>query len=85
MEPLSKVERDRYKLEGGIRITKAYANGLIRRLGLEEGYVITAINQEPCKEPRDVERLLAQAQSRGRVVIEGVDRNGRPGYYSFGY
>lgn len=85
MEPLSKVERDRYKLEGGIRITKAYANGLIRRLGLEEGYVITAINQEPCREPRDVERLLAQAQNRGRVVIEGVDRNGRPGYYSFGY
>ena len=52
MEMLSKVERDRYKIDGGVRITKAYANGLVRKLGLEEGYVITAINREPCKEPR---------------------------------
>jgi Do/DeqQ family serine protease len=83
LEPISKVERDRYKVEGGVRIIKVYGNGLMRRLGLTEGYTISAINQEACKEPRDVERLLSNA--RGRTILEGFDQNGRPSYYSFGF
>jgi S1-C subfamily serine protease len=83
LEVISKVERTRYKIDNGVRITRVYGNGLIRRLGLAEGYTITAINQEPCKEPRDVERLLSNAT--GRTILEGIDQNGRPSYYSFGF
>jgi serine protease Do len=83
LESLSKVERDRFKVEGGVRISKLYANGLLRRLGLTEGYTISAINQEACREPQDVERLLIG--TRGRIVLEGYDPSGRPSYYSFGY
>ena len=83
MEPVSKVERDRYNIESGVRVSKAYANGTIRRLGLQEGFVITSINQEAVREPADVERLLGKA--RGRILIEGLDRNGQRGYYQYGY
>ncbi len=83
LEPLSKVERERYKVENGVRIAKAYAKGLVRRLGFEEGFVILSINQVPVKEPRDVERLLSGNQSR--IDVEAINKSGRVVYYQFGY
>jgi len=83
LETLSKLERERLKTEGGIRISRIYGNGIVRRLGLAEGFIIVAINQEVCKEPRDVERLLSNA--RGRTIVEGIDQTGRASYYQFGF
>jgi S1-C subfamily serine protease len=83
LEALPKVERDKYSVENGVRIAKAYANGYIRRLGLEEGFVFLKINNQPMTEPADVEAALANAH--GRTVIEGIDKNGSRGYYTFGY
>ena len=83
LESISKVERDKYGVESGVRVVKAYANGFIRRLGFDEGFVIVSVNRQPMLAPRQVEEALANAQ--GRTVLEGIDKNGQRGNYMFGY
>jgi len=77
---VSKVERDRLGIKGGVRVTKL-TQGLISRLGVEEGFIITSINRQPVQSPQEVADLLGNAS--GRVLIEGVNKNGVGGYYSF--
>jgi hypothetical protein len=77
---VSKVERDRLGIEGGVRVTKL-TQGLISRLGVEEGFIITSINRQPVQSPKEVADLLSNAS--GRVLIEGINKNGVGGYYSF--
>ncbi|WPP50516.1 trypsin-like peptidase domain-containing protein [Catalinimonas niigatensis] len=80
MESISKVEADIMDIEGGVKINKV-KNGLIRRLGIEEGFVVTAINKYPVNTPQECEEILTKI--RGRVRIEGVNKKGVRGYYSF--
>ncbi|MBC7923215.1 MAG: trypsin-like peptidase domain-containing protein [Ferruginibacter sp.] len=77
---LSKVERDKLGITGGVRVAKL-TPGLISRLGVEEGFVITAINRQTVQSPQEVAELLNNVSGRG--LIEGVNRNGVGGYYSF--
>lgn len=77
---VSKVERDKLGIVSGVRVAKV-TNGLIGRLGVEPGFVITAINRRPVKTPQEVADILGGAS--GRVIIEGVNSNGVSGYYSF--
>ena len=77
---VSKVERDRLGIGGGVRVTKL-TQGLISRLGVEEGFIITSINRQPVQSPQEVADLLSNAS--GRVLIEGINKNGVGGYYSF--
>jgi Do/DeqQ family serine protease len=77
---VSKVERDRLGIQGGVRVIKL-TQGLISRLGVEEGFIITSINRQPVQSPQEVADLLSHAS--GRVLIEGINKNGVGGYYSF--
>ena len=79
-EAVSKVERDKLGLEGGVRITNI-RNGLIRRLGISEGFVITSINRVPINTAAELADILEKI--RGKVVIEGITSNGLRGYYSY--
>ncbi|MDF9797983.1 serine protease Do [Catalinimonas alkaloidigena] len=80
LESVSKVESDLLGIDGGVKINKVN-KGLIRRLGIEEGFVVTAINQYPVNSPKEVEEILTKI--RGRVRVEGVNSKGVRGYYSF--
>lgn len=80
LEPVSKVERERYGIEGGVRVNKV-GNGLLRRLGIGEDFIITGINRQPIHTPEQVESALKNAS--GKVLIEGVSKEGVKGYYSF--
>jgi S1-C subfamily serine protease len=81
LEAVSKVERDKLGLgEGGIRIAKV-KSGLIQRMGIQEGFIITAINSKKITSPADLSDTLERI--KGRVVIEGISSNGSRGYYSF--
>jgi len=80
LEIVSKVERDRLNIKTGIRITKI-RGGLFQRLGIEEGFIITHINDVPIDDPETLIRLLDRI--RGRVIVEGISRRGVRGYYSF--
>jgi Do/DeqQ family serine protease len=80
LEAISKVERDKLKIGGGVRVMNV-RKGLMGRLGIEEGFVITAINRQPVAEPKEVAQMLSNA--RGRVIIEGIDKKGVGSYYQF--
>lgn len=80
LEKVSKVERDKMGIEQGVRIRNVQ-NGLIRRLRIGEGFVVTHINDKAIETPKQLEETLLK--QRGRVIIEGVSTDGRKGYYQF--
>ena len=79
-ETVPKVERDLLDIEYGVRVFNI-ENGLIKRIGITEDFVITDINRNAIKDPKKLIEILERI--RGRVIIEGVNRQGREGYYSF--
>ncbi|MDB5257178.1 MAG: htrA [Chitinophagaceae bacterium] len=80
MEPLSKVERDKMNLKSGVVLGNIH-NGLIRRLGLQKGFIITGINNQAIQTPKEIEAILSQI--KGRVIIEGYNSNGGRTVYSY--
>ena len=79
-EILSKVEKEKLGITNGIRIVKV-GNGLVRRLSLSEGFIITSINKVSIGTPEEAVEILEKI--RGRVIIEGITSNGQRGYYSY--
>ena len=80
MESLSKVERDKMNLKSGVVLGNVH-NGLIRRLGLQKGFIITGINNQPIHTPKEIEDILSQI--KGRVIIEGYSSTGGRAVYSY--
>jgi len=81
LEAISKVERDKFKVESGVRIVKITGRGFFSQYGFEEGFIITTVNNQKCNSPQDVEELLGNA--RGKVLLEGINRQGSKGVYQF--
>jgi serine protease Do len=81
MEAISKVERERFKVESGVRIVKITNRGFFSQYGFEEGFIITTVNNQKCNSPEDVEELLGN--TRGKVLLEGINRQGSKGVYQF--
>jgi len=77
---IPKVEKDRMGLTNGVRIVNV-RNGLISRLGLQEGFVITSINRSPVNDPKEVTHILENI--RGQVIIEGIMSNGSHAIYQY--
>lgn len=82
LEPLSKVEQEKYGVSGGVKIIRV-GKGLIGRMGLPTNFVIVSINREPVIKPEQVVELLKNLQ--GRVLVEGIDPQGQKGYYSYSF
>lgn len=78
LETISKVERDKLGIQSGVRVLNV-RTGLVGRMGIEEGFVITAINKRPITAAKEVIDILSKL--KGRVIIEGVDKNARASYY----
>jgi len=81
LEVISKLERDLFSLENGVKIIKLYSGGMLSRLDLEEGFIITRINQNSIDSAQKLVDVLSE--THGKVRIEGVSNSGRKGYYSF--
>jgi len=77
---IPKVEKDKMGLSNGVRIVNI-RNGLINRLGLQEGFIITSINRTPMNEPHEVSSILENI--RGQVIIEGIANNGSRAIYQY--
>ncbi len=78
--PITRREAADLGLKRGFRIANL-RNGLLMQMGLQEGTIIVAINRYVPESPEELERILLN--SRGRLIIEGVDTYGRPFTYSF--
>ncbi len=80
LELVPKAERTRLGIESGVRINKI-TGGLMRQMGMEEGFIITSINERPIQSPEELAEILERI--RGRVIIKGISKNGTKGYYSY--
>jgi Do/DeqQ family serine protease len=81
LESVSKVEKERFRIDSGVRIVKITGNGILSQLGFEEGFIITAVNGKKCEIPEEVEANLANA--KGKIVLEGINRQGSKSVYQF--
>lgn len=79
-EMISKVERDKYKVKGGVRVT-GITRGFISRIGLPEGFVITHVNRIEIASIAQLTDVLENI--RGNVVIEGISENGQRSYFQY--
>jgi S1-C subfamily serine protease len=80
-EMVPKVERDKLNIKSGIRLSKVKGNGLIARLGLQDGFIITTINNYAPTSPSELEEVLTKI--RGNVNLEGISENGQKILYRF--
>lgn len=80
LEAVNTIERDRLGIEFGVKIT-GLTRGYLRDLGLNNGFVLTKINDEPAKNPERVGKFLEDFS--GRLRIEGVLPNGQPFLQSY--
>jgi len=81
LEMVPKFERDRLNIKGGVRLTKLVGNGFIARLGLQEGFIITSINNVTLSKVKELEEILSKI--RGNVSMEGITENGQRVLYRF--
>ncbi len=79
-EAIPKIEQNLLDISGGVRVVDV-KNGFFRKLNIEEGFVITAINGNSMNDPKQLASVLEEI--KGKVVVQGVNKKGVKGYYSF--
>jgi len=79
-ESVSAVERDLLDINSGVRVVDI-KSGFFKRLNIDEGFIITAINGDEVSNPKEVSDILESV--KGKVVIQGVNKKGVKGYYSY--
>ncbi len=80
-ENLSKVERDALNVRGGVKVIDYERRGFFAQLDIPEGFIITSVNGTPMENAEELTELLTKI--RGRVIIVGIDKNGRQVYYPY--
>ena len=80
-EPLSEKEMQSLGISSGVKV-KSVKDGKFRKVGIQEGFILTMVNKKPVSSVKDIEAILKE--SEGGVIIEGVDRKGSRSYYAFG-
>ncbi len=79
-EKLSKLERQTYRIESGIKVSNI-TNGKIRQMNIGEGFIFVKVNNKSFGSVTD---FIAYLETyRGQVRIEGVNANGSTQYLSF--
>ncbi len=82
IEELSAVEMKKLGIGSGVRILNV-KNGMLGRIGVEEGFIIISVNKVPLKEAKQSIEIIKNI--KGRVIMEGMNASGVKGYYSFYY
>ncbi len=68
-------------IENGIKI-KNLNSGVLKEIGIEEGFIITRVNRRPIYEVNDFKREIGN--TRGGIFVEGIYPDGETAYYAFG-
>ncbi|MGQ9863800.1 MAG: Do family serine endopeptidase [Bacteroidia bacterium] len=77
--PLSEKDKALLDVPYGVKVQKLY-EGKLKEIGVEEGFVITKIDKKPVTSPKDIEKILSQAE--GGILIEGLYSRNRKAYYA---
>jgi len=79
--PVSDSEKRALGIKNGVKVTSV-KSGKFAKVGIKEGFVLTSVNKTPVNSVKDITKILED--TKGGVIIEGVDRNGSKSYYAFG-
>ncbi len=80
-EEMSSEEMAKYKITGGVKISKLDP-GKLANAGIKEGFIITSVDKKKITSLKDIQTTLAD--KTGGVLIEGMYPNGMRAYYGFG-
>ncbi|MFN5883855.1 MAG: hypothetical protein ACK445_00825 [Bacteroidota bacterium] len=61
---------------------KVVSKSILKKAGIPDGFVLTAIDKTPINTTTEVKKLLED--KKGGVLIEGINPDGSRGYYGFG-
>lgn len=76
LKPLSGENKNPLGLKKGLQVTKV-ENGILRKGGIGEGFIITKINDQPVSNKNELNRALHKNQKKQHVVIlKGIYPNG---------
>lgn len=81
-EKISKVEKDRYGIDGGFRVSHI-SSGVLRKMNLPDGFIFVKLNNNSYSKTEDFIKDLENL--RGRIMIEGIHPNGSKQVLSFYY
>jgi Do/DeqQ family serine protease len=81
-EEISNKDKQTLGISSGVRV-KEVGQGRLKREGVRDGFIITAINDHPVKSIKDIETILSSVKAKGRVVIDGIYPSGQVTYYVF--
>ncbi|HET8860609.1 trypsin-like peptidase domain-containing protein [Marivirga sp.] len=79
-ESVSTIEKDLLNINSGVRVINI-KNGFFKRLNIDEGFIITAINGATVDNPKELSDILESI--KGKVVVQGVNKKGIKAYYSY--
>lgn len=79
-EPITKIEKDLYKVASGVKIVTVKP-GRIAQMGFSEGYIITSVNQKRDKTPEELISILEN--SSGRIILEIISPEGEKSVNQF--
>ncbi|PKP05162.1 MAG: deoxyribonuclease HsdR [Bacteroidetes bacterium HGW-Bacteroidetes-6] len=80
-EEPSSDEFARLRLKNGLKISEM-ADGVLKRAGIKEGFIVTKIDGNPINSLSDLEAALSG--KTGGILMEGIYPNGMKAYYGFG-
>jgi len=81
-EKISKLEKDRYSIDGGFRVSNI-GIGIIRRMNIPDGFIFTKLNNTSYNTAEDF--IKDMERIKGRIVIEGIHPSGSKQTLSFYY
>ncbi|HER10057.1 MAG TPA: Do family serine endopeptidase [Bacteroides sp.] len=80
-EPVSEREKRSLGIRNGLKVSSV-KSGKFMKVGIREGFILTAVNKKPVNSVKDVTEILEKTE--GGVIIEGITRDGSRSYYAFG-
>ncbi len=84
-EPLSQEEKEELNLENGLKVTNLGRGVFLNNTNIQEGFVITRVNDQPVDSVEDLEKVIQSRKDSG-VLIEGIypSRPNQKVYEAFG-
>ncbi|MFN8281636.1 MAG: Do family serine endopeptidase [Chitinophagales bacterium] len=82
---LSSLEAKKLGINGGLKVTKIKDGIIKKNTNMQEGFVITSVNNRPISKKDDLENMISDNNGNG-ILLEGKypNQNGIQ-YYAFGY
>lgn len=84
LREVSAEEKEDLGINGGVKITNVKP-GKLKQVGIEAGFVITAIDKKPVARVQDVVRIIDDKQEGDVITIEGLFPDGRRGMFGIGW